>query len=363
MGTHNKYGKQIMLDISKILEKGSSLKRVSKPEALALANLTTVNQIHKLGQAGLKNRMNRFGRKASYVLNLAVNPSNICDSECGFCHYHASEHDPHSYVLTTEDILNQIKSFQPTEVHITGGLNKHWSYAKSLALITQIRSVHQKLYIKAYTAVEIDRFANDEKHSRLEILKELAAAGLNSLTGGGAEIFSERMRAKYCPTKIKPEAWLKTHHLAHGLGLSSNATMLYGLGETSEEIIDHLFALRDAQDKTGGFSCFIPLAYQPMKNNSSDYSSSPLENLKIIALSRLVLDNFNHIKAYWPMIGIETAAVGLSWGADDLDGTLGKERIAHAGDSRSPEALSRSMMIATIKSGGFIPHERRGDFT
>lgn len=336
--------------------------RFSRAESLELAGDLSVNHIHALGKAALANRLARFGRRATYVVNLAINPSNICDGKCRFCHYHVEEGATGAYVLTQEDILRRISEAEPSEVHITGGMNRFWHFRNALALIAGIRKQHPSIYIKAYTAVEIDRFARDGRLPHGEILRALKDAGLQSLTGGGAELFSESMRKKYCAEKISPRDWLAVHRTAHELGIATNATMLYGLGESSEEIVDHLLALREAQDATGGFSCFIPLAYQPRKGDPDDGGPSPLENLRIIALARLIFDNCQHIKAYWPMIGVETAAAGLSWGADDLDGTLGEERIAHAGDSKSPLALSHEMMRETIRMGGFEAVERDGFF-
>ncbi len=345
-----------------ILCKAANCQRLTRAEALALASDLSVNHLHALGQAALQNRLTRFGRNATYVLNLAINPSNICDRKCGFCHYHADEGAPHAYVLSEDDILRRIAELQPREVHITGGMNRFWPYAKARQLISRIRTLHPNVYIKAYTAVEIDRFAQDEKQTPDEILRALQEAGLQSLTGGGAELFSERMRRKYCPSKITAEQWLAIHRTAHALGIGSNATMLYGLGESAEELVDHLIRLREAQEQSGGFSCFIPLAYQPAKQNPADHGPSPRENLRVIALSRLILDNVPHLKAYWPMIGIETASAALSWGADDLDGTLGEERIAHAGETRSPSAMSAETMQTTIQLGGFTAVERDGVF-
>jgi aminodeoxyfutalosine synthase len=311
----------------------------------------------------LENKKDRFGLKATYVINYSVNPSNLCSSQCKFCHYHAQEGDPHAYILSQEEILAPLAQMKPKEIHITGGLNDSWNLKNSLSLITEIHRLYPNLFIKAFTAVEIDSFAVSSKTSPKVILQKLQVAGLQSLTGGGAEMFSPRLREKYCPQKISPESWLGIHQAAHSIGIASNATMLYGIGETDQEIVDHFLTLREAQDRSRGFSCFIPLAYQPEKNKPQDRGPSALENLRIIALARLLLDNFDHIKAYWPMIGLATAAVALSFGADDLDGTLGKERIAHSGAAKSPEFLSRTMMEDTIRSGGFVPMERGGDFT
>ena len=348
--------------LDSILAKSAVGKRISRHETLKLASSKSIEHIYKLGTAALCNRIRRFGNKATYVINLAVNPSNICDGKCGFCHYHAAEGGAGAYVLSEEEILTMVRKTMPGEVHITGGMNRFWTFPKACSLIGKIRALHPGTHIKAYTAVEIARFARDENVSVTDILTRLKKAGLQSLTGGGAELFSAKMRRKYCASKISPKTWLSIHRIAHGLGLGSNATMLYGLGESAGDIADHLLALRDAQDVSKGFACFIPLAYQPVKDDPSDRGPSPLENLRIIALARLVLDNFPHIKAYWPMIGTETAAAGLSWGADDLDGTLGEEKIAHAGDAKSPTSLNRRMMEETIRLGGFTAVERDGRF-
>jgi aminodeoxyfutalosine synthase len=345
-----------------ILHKAAQGARLTREEALMLASDHTVAHLHALGAAALQNRTRRFGRTATYVLNLVINPSNLCDGGCRFCHYHAEEGDAHAYVLTEDEILQRIRTFAPRELHITGGMNRHWPFPRNLALIRQIRTLHPELYLKAYTAVEIARFARDAQCPPQTILRQLQEAGLQSLTGGGAELFAERMRRQYCPAKITPDEWLAIHRAAHELGLRSNATMLYGLDESPAELVEHLLRLRAAQELSGGFTCFIPLAYQPARGNPDETGVPPRETLRVIALARLILDNIPHLKAYWPMIGLETAAAALSWGADDLDGTLGEERIAHAGAARTPRALSAEKMQETIHTGGFDPVERDGAF-
>ena len=346
-----------------ILDKAANGLRLTRGEAVALASESTTTHVYRLGRAALANRIRRFGSNATYVLNVAINPSNICDGKCTFCHYHVEEGDAAAYVLSEDDIMARIATLAPREVHITGGMNRFWTFEKSLLLISRIRTTFPGIFIKAYTAVEIDRFARDSGLTHRKVLEDFKRKGLQSLTGGGAEIFSDVMRGRYCGTKTSPAEWLAIHRTAHELDIMTNATMLYGLGERPEEIVDHLIALRGLQDSTGGFSCFIPLAYQPKKGESADSGPSPAMNLRVIALARLIFDNCPHIKAYWPMIGLETAAAGLSWGADDLDGTLGEERIAHAGDARTPTSLSRDMMCKTIQLGGFNPVERDGAFT
>ncbi len=344
------------------ISKGANLEKLTKDEALSITQATKPYDILRVGEAALKNRTKRFDNRATYIENLFINPSNICKGKCKFCHYWAEEGEDNAYILQEDTILNQIKKFNPMEVHIVGGLNKIWTFNRYLNLIKEIRQSWPNMHIKSFTAVEIDYFATEEKTTPQKIIEQLKEAKIQGLTGGGAEIFSNRIRQEYCPNKLSPEGWLKIHKIAHELGLTTNATLLYGLGETHEEIIDHLFTLRDAQEDSKGFSCFIPLAYQKAKNSNSETRQTAFQNLMMITLARLVLHNFDHIKAYWPMIGLETAAAGLSWGADDLDGTLGEEKIAHAGQSKSPKSLTKFKMEETIRSGGFVPYLRDGQF-
>jgi aminodeoxyfutalosine synthase len=194
------------------------------------------------------------------------------------------------------------------------------------------------------------------------VLTELKAVGLNALPGGGAELFSKRIRKKFCPDKLTAEGWLSIHKSAHRLGLDTNATMLYGIGENPEELLDHMMRLRDAEDEAPGFSCFIPLPFQPGRGADIINGPAPLKTLGIIALARLVLDNIAHIKAYWPMFGLETASAALSFGADDLDGTIGEELIAHAAGAMTPKAMSRERMETTIRLGGYTAVARDGRF-
>jgi len=344
------------------LAKGAAKERLDREEALSIAKLGTPDDLHLLGEAAFRNRSKRFGENATYVVNQHINPSNICEGECGFCRYSARVGTNEGYVLEQEEILQKLEAAAPTEVHIVGGMNRIWDFAKSLELVRSIRALRPDIHIKAYTAVEIDWFARLEEVSPVRILQLFKDAGLDGLPGGGAELFSARMRKKYCPEKIGPDQWLEIHHQAHNLGIVTNATMLYGIGESSEERVDHLLALRDAQDATGGFSCFIPLAYQAAPGDQAQRQLYPGENLAVIALARLVLDNFDHIKAYWPMIGLETTSAGLSFGADDIDGTVGGERIAHAAGAKTPEEVTRDKMRETIRLGGFVPRERDGRF-
>lgn len=344
------------------LEKGAKCERLTFDEAMSLEPLLHPDGIYKLQRAAMENRRRRFGDLATYTANLQINPSNICEGSCAFCSYRADEGDAHGYVLDEAEIFSRIERAEPTEVHIVGGMNRIWDFQRNLKLIATIRSCFPQMHIKAFTAVEIDYFSRMTLQSSTEILQQLKEAGLNAMPGGGAELFSDAMRTKHCPTKLPPEGWLRIHKEAHFLGLTTNATMLYGLRESFSERVRHLLMLRDAEDASPGFSCFIPLPFQTDGTDGVSQTPSPMENLGVIALARLVLDNFSHIKAYWPMVGVETAALALSFGADDLDGTIGDERIAHAAGAPTPKLLSKTRMRETIKIGGFVPKERDGMF-
>ncbi len=348
--------------LSRTLEKGELGERLTRDEALALGGVSNPDDLMRLGEAALKNRLARFSDEATYVCNLQINPTNICEGTCDFCCFSAKEGDEHAYVLTEKEIFSRIREFEPNEVHIVGGMTPLWDFDRSLNLIKKIHQTYPGMYVKGFTATEIDWFHRTTGLDWGDVIGQLVDAGLNGLPGGGAEVFSARMRESHCPQKLSPDHWIEIHKIAHQIGIKTNATMLYGLDETWEERIDHLLALRDLQDETSGFSCFIPLAYQPGKGAATASGPSPSDSLAMIAIARLVLDNFPHIKAYWPMIGLETAAAALSWGADDLDGTLGRERIAHAAGASSPVALARNRMEETIRLGGFVPVERKGNF-
>ncbi len=344
------------------LAKGTAGERLNRKEARSLIRLVSPHGVHRLGDAARTNRIRRHGRRATFVCNLQINPSNICSMRCTFCNYAATPRADHAYVLDEADIFNDIDTARPTEVHIVGGLNRFWPYERNLDLVRAIRRRYPQMHIKAFTAVEIDYFARMSGQSTGRIIDELKDAGMNAMPGGGAEIFSDHLYKKHWKNKIGPDQWLAIHREAHERGVSTNATMLFGFEETWDERISHLLTLRDAQDRSGGFDCFIPLPFQPGSDAPAGSGVSPMDILAVLAVSRLVLDNIPHLKAYWPMTGLETAAAGLSWGADDLDGTIQKERIAHLAGARTPSGLARSQMVATITEGGFDPMERNGRF-
>lgn len=336
--------------------------RINRDEALSLFESEATEDRMHVGELADQARQARHGRRTTFVHNLQINPSNICVRNCDFCGFAVLPGRPGGYSLDEEAILQNIAASGPAEVHIVGGLNQEWGFDRSLQLIERIRTAFPELYIKSFTAVEIDWFAHQSNISLTEVLKKLKKAGLDCLPGGGAEIFSERIRNKLFPRKINAGRWLEIHEAAHRLGIPTNATLLCGLDETFEERLGHLFRLRELQDKTGGFVSFIPLALQTNGSSRGEGEMSPLDNLTVIAMSRLILDNIPHIKAYWPMLGLSTAAVALSWGADDLDGTLGLEKVAHASGADTPRALAGNEMIRLIREAGYEPQERTGSY-
>lgn len=344
------------------LQKGSQCKRIDRDEAFALAARITPDRLHDLGRAALANRRMRYEEKATFVFNLQINPANVCGARCTFCNYAASKNAPHAYVMSESEILDKVAQLQPTEAHIVGGLNQVWPYERNLELVRRLRTQYPELHIKAFTAVEIAYFAKTARKSERQVLEELKAAGVEALPGGGAEIFSERLWRQHWKNKIGPTQWVRIHQMAHDLGMPTNATMLFGFGDTWTERIEHLLTLRQAQDPSKGFACFIPLAFQPGEGNFVTRGPTPLETLAVTAIARLVLDNIAHIKSYWPMSGVETAAAGLSWGADDMDGTISEEKIAHLAGATTPKGLARDRMTETIRMAGFEPVERDGRF-
>ncbi len=344
------------------LEKGAAGLRLNRDESMALIDSITPDRLHAIGRAAYANRSRRHGRRATYVFNLHINPANVCGAGCTFCDYAASRHASHAYVLTEQEIIAKIEQLEPVEAHIVGGLNQIWPYERNLALVRDLRERFPNLYIKAYTAVEIAYFAKTSGKTEETVLTELRTAGLDALPGGGAEIFSDRLYRLHWRNKTCPTRWVEIHQLAHRLKIPTNATMLFGFGDTWQERIEHLLILREAQDRSKGFVCFIPLAFQPGEGKFITHGPTPLETLMVLAVSRLVLDNIDHLKAYWPMAGIAVGAAGLSWGADDMDGTISEEKIAHMAGAPTPTGLARDRMQETIRMAGFEPVERDGSF-
>ena len=303
------------------------------------------------------------GKYAYFVINRQLNPTNVCVLDCKFCAFATiDKNDPKAYEMDYNQIIEKVAyavKEGASEVHIVGGLHPDWSFEDYLNIVSTIRKNFPNIHIKAFTAVEIDYFSKLSGLSYEEVLKKLKEVGLGSLPGGGAEIFSPEVRRIIAPKKIGWKKYLEIHKTAHRLGLHSTTTMLYGHVESYKDRVDHILKIREAQDETGGFTCFIPLAYQP-ENNDLDIGkhTTGIDDLKTIAVSRLLLDNIPHIKAYWVMIGEKIAQVALNFGADDLDGTVMEEKIAHFAGAKSPTQQQKDKLIRLIKEAGKIPVER-----
>jgi aminodeoxyfutalosine synthase len=318
--------------------------------------------LHEVGELADLVRRHKNGERVYYNLNLHINPTNVCIYRCSLCAYSRDEDDPRAFTLSDEEILdraNEADAAGCTELHIVGGVHPHKTFDWYLGIISNLHAAFPRLHLKAWTAVEIDRFALMTKRPVRSILQELIAVGMGSMPGGGAEIFDAQVRGEVCPRKADAKTWLGIHRTAHELGLRTNASMLYGHIESTEHRVDHLIRLRTLQDATSGFQAFVPLAFHPENTALSHlHRVSALEDLRTVAVSRLMLDNFDHIKAYWISLGVGTAQTALAYGADDLDGTVRRERIHHDAGATSPEALSVGELRSLIAEAGCEPVER-----
>jgi aminodeoxyfutalosine synthase len=310
-------------------------------------------------------RERRHGDLTFYNRNVHLNPTNVCVATCKFCSF-ARPDDKHAsqgYTMSLEQSVEHVVSKRElgiTEVHIVSGLHPDLPWEYYLETIRRIRQAWPELHIKGYTAVELHFFAEKFGKTHEQVLRELIGAGLTTIPGGGAEIFAERVRRKICDDKATAEQWLHVHRVAHELGLKSNATMLYGHIETLAERVDHMARLRDLQDQTGGFQVFIPLAFHPEHNMIGKAFPKPTgyDGLRTFAVSRLFLDNFDHVKAYWVSLGERLAQASLSFGVDDVDGTVLEERIYHMAGATTPQALSEAQLHRMIRFAGRVPVER-----
>jgi aminodeoxyfutalosine synthase len=315
-----------------------------------------------LGELANLVRERKNGDHAYYNVNEHLNPTNVCVYRCTFCAFRADLKSPKGYVMSDEQILERAREAESkgcTELHIVGGLHHQLGYEWYLNIIKIIHRDRPRLHLKAWTAVEWDWFSRLTGRPTKDLLAEMKDAGLGSLPGGGAEIFHPEVRSKICEHKADAAEWLRVHREAHELGLRTNATMLYGHIEQARHRVDHLIRLRELQDQTGGFQTFIPLAFHPDNTRLSHITKpSGVMDLRVMALSRLMLDNFPHVKAYWVMLGIQTAQVALSYGADDLDGTVVHEKIYHEAGSDSPQEMTVAQIRRLIEEAGRVPVER-----
>lgn len=334
------------------------MKNYDFKEALDLYEM----DLFELGKMANEIRRNLHGNKVFYNINRHINPTNICADHCRFCGFSVHRKNPNPYMMQPADaakIAAEAASRGAKEIHIVSAHNKEagidWYFDTFKAVRKAVPSVH----IKAMTAAEVEFLSRTYNLSFDQVLDLMIESGVDSMPGGGAEIFDEELRKKICHGKVKSPDWLKIHELWHGKGRKSNATMLFGHIESRSHRVDHLLRLRDLQAKTGGFNAFIPLLYQ-RENNFLEVKEFPdaIEILKTIAISRILLHNIPHIKAYWVSLGLNFALVAQEFGADDMDGTIEKESISSASGAKSAKGVDEATMVSLIKSAGFVPVER-----
>ena len=332
--------------------------RLSREDCLDLYHHGDILELGRLADL-VRERKN--GNRTYFIVNRHINYTNICGNRCRFCAFSRSPGEEGAYALSVKEITDRATSgdLRLTELHIVGGLHPDLPFSYYLDMLSALRAALPHVHLQAFTAVEIAHCAQMAGLSVRDALLRLREAGLGSLPGGGAEVFSPRVRELVCPAKLTGDEWLGIMREAHRLGLRSNATMLYGHVETPEEKADHLLRLRDLQDETGGFMAYIPLAYHSENTELGGRpSTTGIEDLREVTIGRLMLDNFDHVKSFWIMQGLKLAQVSLSFGADDLDGTVVEEHITHAAGATTPQALTRDEICHLIREAGRVPVER-----
>jgi aminodeoxyfutalosine synthase len=344
---------------TRALEKARAGERLNRADGLALYHYPHLFELAQIADT-INTRKN--GKDVFFNINRHINPTNICALSCKFCAFSRKPGDEGAYAYSEDEIFHRAQQAWEsgaTEVHMVGGLHPRWKLADYEAIIRTVKRAAPNIHVKAFTAVELDWLSRKARISTQELLLALRAAGLDSLPGGGAEIFAPYIRSYICDTKLTAEGWLDIHRTAHALGMRSNCTMLYGHVEDLENRVDHMIRLRELQDETKGFNVFIPLAYQPENNHLTiNHHTYGVDDLRTIAVARLLLDNFRHIKAYWIMMGPQMAQTALSFGANDLDGTVVEEKIANMAGSRSGMAFARKQLLTLIRAADRTPVER-----
>jgi aminodeoxyfutalosine synthase len=341
--------------LAEVWERVRAGERLSAAEGLVCLE---TEDLLALGRMADHVKRGKSGDWVYFVINRYVNPTNLCVLDCAFCDFAKKRGEAGAFEHTAEDVVGMIDP-DVREVHIVGGHHPDWPFEYYENVVRTVARERPQAQIKAFTAAEIDYFWRRWRIEPREALTRLKAAGLHSMPGGGAEVFSSRLQKLLRYTgKAGADRWLEIHRIAHGLGIPSNATMLYGHVETLAERVEHLLRLRALQDETGGFLTFIPLLYQVGDTRLVPRLASPVEALRVVATSRLLLDNFPHVEAYWVMLGEATASIALNFGADDVNGTLVDERIAHAAGAESPAGLAREQILRMIRDAGRVPVER-----
>lgn len=313
-------------------------------------------ELSELGEKAFSIKREKFGRQVFWVRNVHINYTNICRGECKVCTFSKRKGQAGGHVLTIDEVIHCVGAAVAggaVEVHIVGGINPDLPFDYYLDLIRELRRSFSSLFIKAFTASEIDHMSIISERDIAHVLKLLIEAGLNSMPGGGAEIFSGRVRRELFPNKISADRWLEIHRTAHDLGIRTTATMLFGHIETLAERIEHLLLLKKLQDQTGGFDAFVPL---PVVGYGKITGINGLDALRTLALSRIILDNFDHVKVFWPIWGVKMSQLALSYGADDFDGTVGEYKIV------DQPGIDPEKVINLIREAGFEARERNGRY-
>ena len=345
-----------MAGLGDILAKVKEGKRISVADGVRLYDSPELLAVGYIANVA-RERLN--GDRAYYIYNQHINYSNICTNLCKFCAFGKDKSSDLAFELSVEEVQDKVRARldEPiAEIHMVGGIHPDLPYSYYLELLRGIKSIRPAVHIQAFTCVEIAHLAEISGQSLDDTLEELKEAGLGSIPGGGAEVFSERIRGLTCEKKLSGRGWLEVAKTAHKHGLRSNATMLYGHIETNAERIEHLDMLRTAQDETGGFLAYIPLAFHPKNTEMAQLSrTTGIDDLKNIAVARCFLDNFPHIKAYWVMIGPKLAQVALAYGADDMDGTVKEEVITHMAGAETEQAMGSDQLRRLIEEAGRVP--------
>lgn len=344
--------------MNKIRAKVENSQRLTEEEALKLYDM----ELFELGELADIIRKKKHGNKTYFNINRHINPTNVCKDVCKFCAYSATRKNPNQYTMSHEEILEIVKEIDKTdtkEVHIVSAHNPETGLKWYLEIFKKIKDEYPHIHVKALTAAEIHFLSQEYNKSYDEIIDLMIDYGVDSMPGGGAEIFDEKVREYICKGKVTSAQWLEIHKKWHERGKHSNVTMLFGHVESKEHRIDHMLRVRDLQDKTNGFNTFIPLVYQKENNylNVKDFITAN-EILKTVAISRIVLDNVPHLKAYWVTSTVNLALVSQEFGADDLDGTIQKESINSAAGANSANGVDLKEFVNLIKDSGFTPVER-----
>ncbi len=353
-------------NLAPIAAKVQEGRRLSFEDGLALYRS---NDVAAIGCLADRLRERKNGNAAFYVVNRHINYSNICKNRCKFCAFSRTRGEAGAFEMTMPEVLRRAQEGVrqgATELHIVGGLHPELKFDFYLDMLRELSRRFPKVHLQAFTAVEIAHMAQTAGLDLRETLAALKEAGLGSIPGGGAEVFAPRVRLELCPEKLSPEGWLEVMRVAHSLGIRSNATMLYGHIETAEERVAHMIQLREVQAETGGFMTFIPLAFHPRNTPmvreagraGDGAATTAFLDLKTLAIGRLMLDNFDHVKSFWIMLGLKLAQVSLAFGVDDIDGTVVEEKIAHMAGAETPETLSVGELRRMILEAGRTPVER-----